>query len=110
MLGKYIPFIIVYYGSDYAGGWQKLDAPLRTVTTVIDSGWSLGGQGSRICACFNRTNLLRQWEGEMNTPYLMVAEERRLSCVEMEFARMLWLPYLLGLAIGRQTDFWGKND
>lgn len=33
-LGKYVPFIIVYYGSDYAGGWQTLDAPLRTVTTI----------------------------------------------------------------------------
>lgn len=33
-LGRKKPFIIVYYGSDYAGGWQRLDAPLRTVTTV----------------------------------------------------------------------------
>ena len=33
-LGRKKPFIIVYYGSDYAGGWQTLDAPLRTVTTV----------------------------------------------------------------------------
>jgi DNA (cytosine-5)-methyltransferase 1 len=33
-LGRNKPFIIVYYGSDYAGGWQTLDAPLRTVTTV----------------------------------------------------------------------------
>lgn len=33
-LGRRIPFIIVYYGSDYAGGWQTLDAPLRTVTTI----------------------------------------------------------------------------
>lgn len=33
-LGKGVPFLIVYYGSDYAGGWQSLDAPLRTVTTV----------------------------------------------------------------------------
>jgi DNA (cytosine-5)-methyltransferase 1 len=33
-LGRKVPFIIVYYGSDYAGGWQTLDAPLRTVTTV----------------------------------------------------------------------------
>ncbi len=33
-LGENIPFIIVYYGSDYAGGWQRLDAPLRTVTTL----------------------------------------------------------------------------
>ncbi|POB00308.1 DNA cytosine methyltransferase [Chromobacterium sinusclupearum] len=33
-LGPNKPFIIVYYGSDYAGGWQPLTAPLRTVTTV----------------------------------------------------------------------------
>jgi DNA (cytosine-5)-methyltransferase 1 len=33
-LGKNIPFIIVYYGSDYAGGWQTINAPLRTITTI----------------------------------------------------------------------------
>ena len=33
-LGLGVDFIIVYYGSDYAGGWQSLDAPLRTVTTL----------------------------------------------------------------------------
>lgn len=27
-------FVIVYYGSDAAGGWQTLDRPLRTVTTL----------------------------------------------------------------------------
>ena len=33
-LGKNVPFLIVYYGSDYAGGWQSLDSPLRTITTL----------------------------------------------------------------------------
>src|SRR5262249_47047852 len=33
-LGKFVPFLIVYYGSDNAGGWQALDRPLRTVTTL----------------------------------------------------------------------------
>lgn len=33
-LGTGKPFLIVYYGSDYAGGWQTLDQPLRTVTTI----------------------------------------------------------------------------
>ena len=33
-MGRGIPFIIVYSGSDYAGGWQQLSSPLRTVTTV----------------------------------------------------------------------------
>jgi DNA (cytosine-5)-methyltransferase 1 len=28
------PFLIVYYGSDGAGGWQPLDRPLRTLTTL----------------------------------------------------------------------------
>lgn len=33
-LGKDVPFLIVYYGNDGAGGWQSLDVPLRTVTTL----------------------------------------------------------------------------
>ena len=33
-LDKGKDFLIVYYGSDYAGGWQSLDVPLRTVTTI----------------------------------------------------------------------------
>lgn len=33
-IGKRKPFLIVYYGSDAAGGWQTLDRPLRTITTL----------------------------------------------------------------------------
>jgi DNA (cytosine-5)-methyltransferase 1 len=33
-LGNDEPFLIVYYGSDQAGGWQPLDVPLRTITTL----------------------------------------------------------------------------
>jgi DNA (cytosine-5)-methyltransferase 1 len=33
-LGDSSPFLIVYYGTDQAGGWQRLDQPLRTVTTL----------------------------------------------------------------------------
>jgi DNA (cytosine-5)-methyltransferase 1 len=33
-LGPDKPFLLVYYGSDHAGGWQALDRPLRTITTV----------------------------------------------------------------------------
>lgn len=33
-LGPDMPFLIVYYGSDGGGGWQTLDRPLRTVTTL----------------------------------------------------------------------------
>ena len=34
VLGSGTPFLIVYYGSDGGGGWQSLDVPLRTVTTL----------------------------------------------------------------------------
>lgn len=33
-VGKKKPFLLVYYGSDHAGGWQQLNRPLRTITTV----------------------------------------------------------------------------
>jgi DNA (cytosine-5)-methyltransferase 1 len=33
-VGKRTPFILVYYGTDGCGGWQPLDVPLRTVTTL----------------------------------------------------------------------------
>ncbi|WP_241195513.1 DNA cytosine methyltransferase [Pseudomonas orientalis] len=33
-LGADKAFLIVYYGSDGGGGWQRMDSPLRTVTTV----------------------------------------------------------------------------
>jgi len=34
VVGDDKPFLIVYYGSDHAGGWQKLGRPLRTITTL----------------------------------------------------------------------------
>ena len=33
-LGENASFLLVYYGSDGSGGWQPLDRPLRTITTV----------------------------------------------------------------------------
>ncbi|MFJ2486965.1 DNA cytosine methyltransferase [Pseudomonas sp. NPDC087639] len=33
-LGDNKSFLIVYYGTDGGGGWQRMDSPLRTVTTV----------------------------------------------------------------------------
>jgi len=35
-LGNETPFLLVYYGSDGDGsrGWQSLDLPLRTITTL----------------------------------------------------------------------------
>jgi DNA (cytosine-5)-methyltransferase 1 len=34
VVGMAKPFLLVYYGSDGSGGWQQLDRPLRTITTV----------------------------------------------------------------------------
>lgn len=56
-LGRKENFIIVYYGSDYAGGWQSLDVPLRTVTTLDRFG-------------------LVTWEGD--TPYLRMLQPPEL--------------------------------
>jgi len=33
-LGTEESFLIVYYGTDGSGGWQPIDRPLRTVTTI----------------------------------------------------------------------------
>ena len=33
-LGNDGSFLLVYYGTDGGGGWQRLDRPLRTITTV----------------------------------------------------------------------------
>jgi DNA (cytosine-5)-methyltransferase 1 len=34
VIGKRKPFLVVYYGTDGSGGWQSLDRPLRTITTI----------------------------------------------------------------------------
>jgi DNA (cytosine-5)-methyltransferase 1 len=33
-LGRGVPFLVVYYSSEGGGGWQSLDRPLRTLTTL----------------------------------------------------------------------------
>lgn len=33
-VGDRSSFIIVYYGSDHSGGWQRMSRPLRTITTL----------------------------------------------------------------------------
>jgi DNA (cytosine-5)-methyltransferase 1 len=34
IVGERRPFLLVYYGSDRSGGWQRISAPLRTITTL----------------------------------------------------------------------------
>jgi len=50
-LGHGRDFLVVYYGSDRAGGWQRLDRPLRTLTTLDRFGlvqWRHGGPTLRM--------------------------------------------------------------
>ncbi len=50
-LGEGIEFLIVYYGSDKGGGWQTLDRPLRTLTTLDRFGlvqWNSDGPTLRM--------------------------------------------------------------
>jgi DNA (cytosine-5)-methyltransferase 1 len=58
-LGEGVPFLIVYYGSDGAGGWQRLDRPLRTLTTL------------------DRFGLVEWHSGEATLRMLQVPELRR---------------------------------
>jgi DNA (cytosine-5)-methyltransferase 1 len=68
-LGRGEPFLIVYYGSDGSGGWQSLDKPLRTMTTLDRFG-------------------LVTWDGD--TPML-----RMLQPSELERAMGFTAPYKL---------------
>ena len=58
-LGRGVPFLIVYYGSDYAGGWQSLDVPLRTVTTIDRFGLVTWQGGQPMLRMLQPSELLR---------------------------------------------------
>jgi DNA (cytosine-5)-methyltransferase 1 len=62
-LGRNVPFIIVYYGSDYAGGWQTLDVPLRTITTVDRFGLVTWRKGIPYLRMLQPDELLRAMGG-----------------------------------------------
>ncbi|BBO80423.1 DNA methyltransferase [Desulfosarcina ovata subsp. sediminis] len=52
-------FLIVYYGSDKAGGWQSLDDPLRTVTTLDRFGLVTWKKGEPMLRMLQPRELLR---------------------------------------------------
>lgn len=62
-LGKNVPFLIVYYGSDYAGGWQPLDVPLRTVTTIDRFGLVTWRNGEPFLRMLQPSELLKAMGG-----------------------------------------------
>ncbi|MDZ5454434.1 DNA cytosine methyltransferase [Labrys sp. ZIDIC5] len=63
-LGPGKDFIVVYYGSDRAGGWQPLNRPLRTLTTL------------------DRFGLVQWQDGEPTFRMLQVPEIQRAMGVE----------------------------
>lgn len=63
-LGSGKDFLVVYYGSDKAGGWQPLNRPLRTLTTL------------------DRFGLVQWQDGEPTFRMLQVPELKRAMGVE----------------------------
>lgn len=96
-LGRNIPFIIVYYGSDYAGGWQTLDAPLRTVTTIDRFGLVTWKNGEPHLRMLQPTELLKAMGGgaEHSLPYGSRREKVKLCgngvCSDVMTAIFRWI-------------------
>lgn len=96
-LGKGIPFIIVYYGSDYAGGWQSLDVPLRTVTTIDRFGLVTWAEGVPYLRMLQPSELLRAMGGgtEHQLPFGTRREKVKLCgngvCSEVMTAIFQWI-------------------
>ncbi len=64
-LGENVPFLVVYYGSDYAGGWQSLNAPLRTVTTIDRFGLVTWADGTAMLRMLQPSELIRAMSGDL---------------------------------------------
>lgn len=96
-LGKNVPFIIVYYSSDYAGGWQPLTAPLRTVTTVDRFGLVTWKDGEPYLRMLQPSELLKAMGGgaEHTLPYGNRREKVKLCgngvCSDVMTAIFLWI-------------------
>lgn len=96
-LGRGVPFIIVYYGSDYAGGWQTLDAPLRTVTTIDRFGLVAWKSGIPYLRMLQPDELLKAMGGgsEHTLPYGNRREKVKLCgngvCADVMTAIFKWI-------------------
>lgn len=74
-LGRHASFLLVYYGSDGSGGWQRLERPLRTITTVDRFALVQPGRGGHRMRMLQVTELRRAMGFE--TDYLMNHGSRR---------------------------------
>lgn len=96
-LGKNVPFIIVYYSSDYAGGWQPLTVPLRTITTVDRFGLVTWKDGEPFLRMLQPSELLKAMGGgaEHTLPHGSRREKVKLCgngvCSDVMTAIFLWI-------------------
>lgn len=96
-LGKGKPFIIVYYGSDYAGGWQTLDVPLRTITTIDRFGLVTWKENIPYLRMLQPNELLRAMSGgtEHSLPHGSRREKVKLCgngvCSDVMTAIFMWI-------------------
>lgn len=96
-LGRNVPFIIVYYGSDYAGGWQPLDVPLRTVTTIDRFGLVTWSKGVPYLRMLQPSELLKAMGGgnDHRLPYGSRREKVKLCgngvCSDVMTAIFKWI-------------------
>jgi len=67
-VGRGNDFLTVYYGNDGAGGWQRLDRPLRTLTTL------------------DRFGLVQWIDGERSLRMLQIPELKRAMGLPRRFA------------------------
>lgn len=98
-LGRGVNFLIVYYGSDYGGGWQTLDAPLRTVTTVDRFGLITWKDDVPYLRMLQPDELLKAMGGghEHVLPYGNRREKVKLCgngvCSDVMTSIFLWIDY-----------------
>ncbi len=96
-IGRNVPFLIVYYGSDYAGGWQTLDVPLRTVTTIDRFGLVTWRKGEPYLRMLQPSELLKAMGGgeEHLLPHGSRREKVKLCgngvCSEVMAAIFKWI-------------------
>ena len=99
-LGENVPFIIVYYGSDYAGGWQKLSAPLRTITTIDRFGLVTWKDGTPYLRMLQPNELAKAMGGgtEHSLPYGNRREKVKLCgngvCSDVMTAIFKWIDHV----------------
>lgn len=71
-LGKKVPFLIVYYGSDGAGGGRASIGRCEHSRRLTDSDLSLGTARSPCCGCSRWTSSKPQWASRKATPWSVV--------------------------------------